>query len=50
MVRKIVAGVLLAVGMTATAVAVPAGAAPSSLAGGTVSLMCVMCWPGYSAN
>ncbi|WP_193312840.1 hypothetical protein [Georgenia subflava] len=52
MVRKVVASVVLAVGMTVTAVALPASAAPAKAApgGGTVSIMCVVCWPEIAAK
>ena len=46
MVRKIVASAVLAVGLTVTAAAVPATAAPKD--GGGASAACVMCWPEKS--
>ncbi|WP_418607258.1 hypothetical protein [Georgenia sp. SUBG003] len=46
MVRKIVASAVLAVGLTVTAAAVPATAAPVKGGdGGGVSTACTFCWP-----
>jgi hypothetical protein len=46
MVRKIVASAVLAVGLTVTAAAVPASAAPmKGDSGGKVSTACAFCWP-----
>jgi len=47
MVRKIVASAVLAVGLTVTAAAVPATAAPKD-DGGRVSTACTFCWPEKS--
>jgi hypothetical protein len=44
MVRKIVASAVLAVGLTVTAAAVPATAAPVK-GGEKISTTCAMCWP-----
>jgi uncharacterized membrane protein YdfJ with MMPL/SSD domain len=44
MVRKIVASAVLAVGLTVTAAAVPASAAPVK-GGGGASTACAICWP-----
>jgi hypothetical protein len=47
MVRKIVASAVLAVGLTVTAAAVPAIAAPKD-GGDRTSTACAFCWPEKS--
>jgi hypothetical protein len=50
MVRKIVASAVLAVGLTVTAAAVPATAAPVKGGGDKVSTQCTFCWPEKKAS
>jgi hypothetical protein len=51
MIRKIVASAVLAVGLTVTAAAVPATAAPVKGGGnGGVTTACVFCWPEKKIN
>ena len=45
MVRKVVASAVLAMGLTLTAAAVPATAAPVKGGDGGVSTACAICWP-----
>lgn len=45
MVRKIVASAVLTVGLTVTAVAVPASAAPNKGGDDRVTTQCTFCWP-----